>query len=103
MELPCATARLATMPGNERQHGGLKCCDVGKTKAVREIISHRFFDFILRKRTRAIGASAIDLEQPGAALPAADAHRDDAPLRLAAAAFLQDVAGQAGAGHAEGM
>src|SRR5215469_11559930 len=46
---------------------------------------------------------AIDLEQPGAALPAADAHRHHAPFGLAAAAFLQNVAGQPRAGHAEGM
>src|SRR5215470_4081428 len=45
--------------------------------------------------------SAVDFEQARAALAAADAHRDDAPLRLAAGAFLQDVAGEAGAGHAE--
>src|SRR5579864_4113286 len=48
-------------------------------------------------------ASAVDLEQPGAALPAADAHRHHAPFGLAAAAFLQNVPGQACAGHAEGM
>src|SRR5205085_11501875 len=45
--------------------------------------------------------SAVDLEQACAALAAADAHRDDAPLRLAPAAFLQDVAGETRAGHAE--
>src|SRR6516165_12458461 len=49
------------------------------------------------------GVSAIDLEEPGAALPAADAHGHHAPLGLPAPAFLQDVAGQASAGHAEGM
>ena len=48
-------------------------------------------------------ASAVDLEQPCAALAAADAHRDDAPLGLAAGAFLQQVAGAACAGHAERM
>src|SRR5277367_1661583 len=48
-------------------------------------------------------SSAIDLEQPRAALAAADAHGDDAPLGLAAVAFLQDVAGETRAGHAEGM
>src|SRR5215203_1397273 len=47
--------------------------------------------------------SAVDLEQAGAALAAADAHRDDAPLGLAPAAFLQDVAGETRASHAEGM
>src|SRR3954447_8826119 len=46
---------------------------------------------------------AVDLEQACAALAAADAHRDDAPLGLAPAAFLQDVAGETRAGHAEGM
>src|SRR2546421_12562871 len=45
----------------------------------------------------------IDLEQACAALAAADAHRDDAPLGLAPAAFLQDVAGETRTGHAEGM
>src|SRR6185295_6688754 len=48
-------------------------------------------------------SSAIDLEQARAALAAADAHRDHAPLGLAPAAFLQDVAGEARARHAEGM
>src|SRR4051812_20226748 len=47
--------------------------------------------------------SAINLEQSRAALAAADAHRHDAPLGLAAMAFLQDVAGETRAGHAEGM
>src|SRR3954465_9264373 len=47
--------------------------------------------------------SAVDFEQAGAALAAADAHRDDAPLGLAPAAFLQDVAGETRAGHAERM
>src|SRR3954471_5331693 len=45
--------------------------------------------------------SAIDLEQSRAALAAADAHRHDAPLGLAALAFLEDVAGETRAGHAE--
>src|SRR5437899_11793129 len=45
----------------------------------------------------------IDLEQAGAALAAADAHGHHAPLGLAPAAFLEDVAGQTRAGHAEGM
>src|SRR5689334_24078628 len=62
-----------------------------------------------RGRSRAAGLSdfrqrlLIDLEQARAALAAADAHRDDAPLGLAPAAFLQDVTGEARAGHAEGM
>src|SRR6476620_12782833 len=47
--------------------------------------------------------SAIDLEQSRAALAAADAHGDDAPLGLAATSLLQDVAGQSRAGHAEGV
>src|SRR6476646_5962092 len=47
--------------------------------------------------------SAIDFKQAGAALAAADAHRHDAPLRLAPAAFLQDMAGETRTGHAEGM
>src|SRR3990167_6555999 len=47
--------------------------------------------------------SAVNLEQAGAALPAADPHGHHAPLGLAATAFLQDVAGAAGAGHAEGV
>src|SRR5882757_1972916 len=47
--------------------------------------------------------SAVDLEQARAALAAADAHGHDAPFGLAATAFLQQVAGEAGAGHAEGM
>src|SRR5690349_18651251 len=45
----------------------------------------------------------VDLEQAGAALAAADAHGHHAPLGAAALAFLQDVAGAAGAGHAEGV
>src|SRR5437899_11560027 len=45
----------------------------------------------------------IDLEQAGATLAAADAHGHDAPLGLAPAAFLQDVAGETRAGHAKGM
>src|SRR6478672_13577884 len=47
--------------------------------------------------------SAVDLEQAGAALAAADAHGHDAPLGLAARTFLEDVAGETRAGHAEGM
>src|SRR3982074_2399283 len=47
--------------------------------------------------------SAIDFEQARTALAAADTHGHDAPLRLAPASFLQDVAGQPRAGHAEGM
>src|SRR5215472_13401787 len=46
---------------------------------------------------------SINLEQARAALAAADAHGHDAPLGLAAVAFLQDVAGEPRAGHAEGM
>src|SRR5207244_728811 len=45
--------------------------------------------------------SAVDFKQACAALAAADAHRNDAPLGLAPAAFLQDVAGETRAGHAE--
>src|SRR6266481_5013586 len=47
--------------------------------------------------------SAVDFEQACAALAATDAHGDDAPLGLAPASLLQDVAGEPGAGHAEGM
>src|SRR6059058_778433 len=47
--------------------------------------------------------SVVDLEQACAALAAADAHRDDAPLGLAPAAFLQDVAGETRTGHTEGV
>src|SRR3569623_2855311 len=47
--------------------------------------------------------SAVDLEQASAALAAADAHVHDTPLGLAAGAFLQQMAGETGAGHAEGM
>src|SRR6476646_1020208 len=47
--------------------------------------------------------SAVDLKQACAALAASDAHGDDAPLGLAPTAFLQDVAGEPRAGHAEGM
>src|SRR6266481_7505093 len=47
--------------------------------------------------------SAIDFKQAGAALAAADAHRHHAPLGLAPAALLQDVAGEPRAGHPEGM
>src|SRR5689334_4054928 len=60
-----------------------------------------------RRRARNIEVvaygSAVDLEQAGAALAAADAHRHHAPLGLAARAFLQQMAGETGAGHAEGM
>src|SRR5262249_42095230 len=42
-----------------------------------------------------------DLEQAGATLAAADAHRDHTPFGLATMAFLQDVAGQPRTGHAE--
>src|SRR5262245_29141709 len=44
-----------------------------------------------------------DLEQAGSAHAAADAHGDDHVLGPAPAAFDQDVAGAARAGHAEGM
>src|SRR5579862_9690592 len=43
------------------------------------------------------------LEQPGATLAAADAHRHHGVLRLAALAFHQYMPGQPGACHAEGM
>src|SRR5262249_56521379 len=46
---------------------------------------------------------SVDLVQARAALATADAHGDDAPLGLAAMAFLQDVAGEPRTGHAEGM
>src|SRR3954464_2024168 len=59
--------------------------------------------FFVRVSDASLFSSAIDLEQARAALAAADAHRDDAPLRLAPAAFLQDVAGETRAGHAERM
>src|SRR5437764_3179235 len=48
-------------------------------------------------------SSAINLEQTGAALPAADAHGHHAPLGFAPTALLQNVAGEPRAGHAEGM
>src|SRR6185437_13125208 len=48
-------------------------------------------------------AVSIDLEQTGAALATADAHGHHAPLGLAPAALLQDVAGEPRAGHAERM
>src|SRR6476646_8444021 len=67
-----------------------------------EIISHRVPSISMHLAVSQV-ASTIDLEQPGAALAAADAHRDHAPLGLAALTFLQDVAGQARAGHAERM
>src|SRR5437879_5647198 len=47
--------------------------------------------------------SAINLEQTRAALATADAHGHDAPLGLAALAFLEQMAGETRAGHAEGM
>src|ERR1700732_1922380 len=47
--------------------------------------------------------SAVDFKQTGATLAAADAHGHHAPLGLAPAAFLQDVAGQPCAGHPERM
>src|SRR6185437_11068603 len=48
--------------------------------------------------------SVEHFEQAGAALAAADAHRDDRVFHVPApAAFLEDVAGEARAGHAEGM
>src|ERR1700682_666221 len=46
-------------------------------------------------------SSAIDFKQARAALAAADAHRHDAPLCLATAPLLQEVAGQPRAGHPE--
>src|SRR5258707_8783550 len=54
---------------------------------------------LMRNRAR---GSAIDFKQAGAALAAADAHGDNAPLCLAPAALLQDVAGKPRAGHPEG-
>src|SRR2546430_4532893 len=47
--------------------------------------------------------SPIDFKQAGAALAAADAHCHHAPLGLAPAALLQDVAGQPRAGHSKRM
>src|SRR5687767_13919908 len=44
---------------------------------------------------------AVDLEEAGGALAAADAHRHDAPLGAAALTLLEDVAGAPCAGHAE--
>src|SRR5262249_38234953 len=49
------------------------------------------------------GGASVDLEEPGGSHAAADAHGDDAALRLAAFAFDQDVAGHARAAHAVGM
>src|SRR5688500_269177 len=46
-------------------------------------------------------SSGVDLEEAGGALATADAHGDDAPLRLATDALLEDVAGAARAGHPE--
>src|SRR6185436_19304619 len=57
----------------------------------------------MTRQTQGCFSSAEDFEQACAALAAADAHRDDAPLGLAPTAFLQDVAGKTRAGHAEGM
>src|SRR5579885_441391 len=48
-------------------------------------------------------ASRGDLEQPGRAHAAADAHGDDAELCLALAPLDQEMAGEPGAGHAVGM
>src|SRR5436305_1589557 len=48
-------------------------------------------------------SSAVDFEQAGATLAAADAHRDNAPFCLAPATLLQDVAGKPCAGHPEGV
>src|SRR5436190_9262671 len=45
----------------------------------------------------------VDLEQAGGALAAADAHGHHAPAGTPAVALLEDVAGAAGAGHAEGV
>src|SRR3954451_7461619 len=47
--------------------------------------------------------SVIDFKQAGAALAAADAHRHHAPLGLAPASLLQDVARQTRARHAKGV
>src|SRR2546423_448287 len=44
---------------------------------------------------------AVDLEETGGSLAAADAHRHDAPLGAAALTLLQDVTGAARARHAE--
>src|ERR1051325_6070662 len=67
--------------------------------------SWSFAAFSLRESvsTSLENALAVDLEQPGAALAAADAHRHHAPLRLATTSFLQQMAGETRTGHAEGM
>src|SRR5690606_6257636 len=54
-----------------------------------------------RRPIRTSEARSEDFEQPGGAHAAADAPRDDDGLRVAPLAVHQDVAGQAGAGHAE--
>src|SRR5437588_10367871 len=62
--------------------------------------------FISRQRLWGSGltaGSAVDFEQACAALAATDTHGDDAPLGLAPAPLLQDVAGEPRPGHAEGM
>src|SRR6201989_1490136 len=59
--------------------------------------------WVSRCLTHPAKRASIDLEQAGAALAAADAHGHHAPLGLAAVTFLQDVAGEPRAGHAEGM
>src|SRR6185312_3613193 len=60
----------------------------------------------LRKRTRmrmALMALVRELDQPGSAHAAADAHRHHAVFGLAPLTFEQDVAGHARARHAIGM
>ena len=47
--------------------------------------------------------ASVDLDETGGALASTDTHGDDAPLGAAALALLQDVAGAARAGHAEGV
>src|SRR5262249_44984217 len=56
--------------------------------------------FLVRARSF---LSSVDFDHARPALAAADAHGDHAPLRLAPTAFLQDVAGETRAGHAERM
>src|SRR6516165_12514137 len=92
----CSAGRVCA-PAQAR----LKLC-AKKMNAARERIPHRVY-CMSRPSATVAGVSAIDLEEPGAALPAADAHGHHAPLGPAAPTFLQDVAGQASAGHAEGM
>src|SRR5262245_16066268 len=95
------SSRLRSQESDQRPLGSRSMAFAARQKTRRT--APRFSRVMVLSASPRRFGSAINLEQPGAALPAADAHRHHAPFGLATAAFLQNVASEPRAGHAEGM